>query len=772
MTIVRSYIEAPARTPGHAPVPAAGIAVSVRILAAPAPWFDNSTGKVLGTSTTWTGQDGWWQIDIQPHTAFEHPELVYTEIVEHSNDPTHAVTHYAQVPTPDPHDPTKPVLLRDILVPPPPWEHGGVLPPPPPWVPIDRLARLRDVDADSVRNAKPGDYLVLLPTGKWGASRGPLPLSISWTPDPDDLLTVHITLAGFGGAGATLGWGDGSPEELVNSHDPVSHTYTQPGAFMVTATDVAWPAFTGTVKVTVKDHEPRVYLYTDGDDPWRVLLWIDEESDDTKYSIDWGDRSPLEQANGQNRIPPRPRVPHPYTATGRYHVTVTDLATKRSTSREVEVGEIGLLITYDAPDRPRITAVWLATGVPWEVEDNLYPPQSGIVPASGRVTVVAGQDVAPGHYWTELREIIAGQARRRSRRLYTHPTQWDWRLGVEMSWRDPSDPLGTQTVTVNPTLARNRCTVEWGDGSPSEVVDANRPIAHRYTLPAPDTGWRLRITETLVEDPRTWTRVLGEPQHVGTPVMSARTSGAVDLAVEGVDQEYNDDWYQIAWEPGSDPDPVGAVGRWYPANHVYLTEGVHTIRVDAPGMAEPITRDVEVKFYPAPTVTVTEALDGGGAPADPTRMTVQVSVDNSASGGPCTVRLGDGTAPRACAETETFTHTYAAAGSYDVIVASDADHTAKGRTVATVPFGGVRTLFYEITGVDGGYQVTVTVTEHDPAKTVRVQWESGGAWETVPPSNQLSHTYPPVPDMPTVTVAYSDGSESWPEAIDVPWTSP
>lgn len=760
MTWVKSRLVDPTGSPIE------GACVKAALVNKPS-WLADATSQVVSRAMTHSGPDGLWRLNLIPYTAYESQlaNCAFYHITEGTKPPTLTVIRVPEAGE------DEELWMRDLVFDPDPCSRSGG------WTAINTLARLHDVDARSLALAKPGDFLVMLPNGKWGAARGPMPLSVTWYPDENDLFTINIVVAGFGGAGARLGFGDGSPEQIVYSYEPIPHTYDEPGTYILTATDVAWPAFTGSAKVGVKDHFPRAHPYLDADDDWRVLMWLDEAADDTIYAIDWGDGSPPIETRGQDlgRKPPRPRVPHQYTKVGHYEVVVTDLATRRQVKRPVEVGEIGLLITYDSPDRPRITAWWMATGVVWEVEDNLYPPQSGIVPASGRVTVVAGQDVAPGHYWTEMREIVGGTVRRRSRRLYIHPTQWDWRLGVEITWRDPSDPSGTQTVTVNPTTARTRCTVEWGDGSASTVVDPGEAVSHRYTLPAPEKGWRLRLTETMIEDPRTWSRVLGEPRHVGEPVMSARTNGAVDLDVRGIDQEYNDDWYTVSWGDGSDPDPVAAVGLWYPATHVYKQAGQYQILLDGPGMPLPVTRTVNVLHYPSPSVTVTEAVDLDGKVIDPNRRTANITVDNSASAGPVLVRAGDGTAPRECAEVETFQHVYGRPGdpaeTFYVIAESVADRTAKGRTSVTIPFGQPRTLLYEITGAIGEYTITVTVTAHTPDKTVMVRWEDGGAPQQVPPDMQISHTYPAIPEevLYNIEVFYQDYAESWTTGVNIPF---
>lgn len=755
MTWVKSRLVDPAGSPIE------GVCVKAALVMKPT-WLADASSQVVSRAMTHTGPDGVWRLNLVPFTAYESQlaGCAFYHVTEDTRPPTLTAIRVPEA------DETDELWMRDLVFDPDPCARRNG------FIPINTLARLHDVDAASLALAKPGDFLVLMPNGKWGAARGPMPLTVSWTPDPDDMMTVRIVVVGFGGAGARVGFGDGSPEETVHSYEPISHIYKEVGTYIVTATDVAWPAFAGSTKVGIKDHMPRAHVYQDGDDDWRALLWIDENADDTIYSIDWGDSTPLTHAGGQNhgRVPPRPRVPHQYKKLGIYDIVITDNATKRQTRRQFEANEFGVLITFDTPTRTRTEVLWLATGATWEFDPDGFPPSTGIVPASGRVTRVASFDLPPGEYPGAFREVVNGQVRRAGRRSGFVPTQWDWRMDVVLTWRANDDPLGMQTVTAIARGARTRCTVEWGDGTASEVVDPGQPVSHRYQLPAPTVGWRFRLTETQVEDPRTWTRVFGEPQYVGTPTQSARSRGAVDLAIAGLDNDYNDDWYAVAWEAGSPPDPVAAVGRLYPANHVYNTPGRKQIVVDGPGMATPITREIDVVFYPTPIITAVEERNNDGKVIDPTRMTVRISVDNTANGGSCTVRLGDGSTPRRCAETDSFAYQYPVPGTYYPIVASDADPTAKGRATVVVPYGTPRTLFYDLAGEPGGYEVTCTVTGRDPAKGVQVQWESSGPWTPVPPSNEVSNTYPSIEDVYDITVAYSDESEQWTTTVDIPWT--
>ena len=744
--------------------PIEGRCVKATLMTKPG-WLANATGKVVGRVTDNTDTAGLWRMNLLPASTIETSggTAAYVQINEGGEPPD---VYYIRVP--DTQDPNAELWARDLMINPDPGN--------PVFNPFHALSRLSDVDRESVMGAEPGHYLCLLPNGLWGATPGLLPLMLFWEPDKTDLLAIQYRVSGFGGQGARVGFGDGSAEVVVTTSEIHTHRYAGPGTYIMTAADIAYPAFNTKIPVGIKDHLPRLRVYLDADDDWKVLAWLDEPADDTVFAVSWGDGSPIEEHAGQRleRVPPRPRVPHTYTKLGVYEVLVTDLSTKRQTIQQVEIGEIGIMFTYDSPDRPRTDMRWMAVGARWEIERDGFLHASGTVPASGRVSHPALVDIGPGDFRVLIREVIATTVRRSAVRRYVHPTQWDWRMKVEMTWRSSSDPQGKQTVTVVAKEARTKCTLEWGDGSPSIIVDPGQLASHLYTLPAPSAGWRLRLTETQIADPRTFTRVLGEPRRVGTPVLTARTQGSVDLDVLGIDQDYNDDWYSISWDVGADAEVVGAVGRWFPATHVYPAAGHKIIQLDGPGMAAPIRREVDVTFYPSPVLSVVEARDNSGHTEDPTRRTARISVDNSQSGGKCTVILGDGSTPRVCEETETFTYQYGTDvnGVVYVIASSNADPTAKARVPVTVPFGAERTLYYTVTPVSTGdpnetYKAKVTITAKETGRAVGVQWDIDGQFQQVPPNDEIEHLYD-LPETYTIGVKYQDSTTVWPTDVTIP----
>lgn len=572
-------------------------------------------------------------------------------------------------------------------------------------------------------------------------------------------------------------WGDGT-SETVAVGAPLRHAYPEPGTYQLTVRKLDGTLVTRDT-VVIRGREPQVVLFASGDDPWQALLWVDEPDDGATYRVDWGDGSPVESVPGQRRVPPHPRAPHQYAAADTYDIAVTDMASRRTAVREFTAGHMGVLFTWDSPHRITMDSLWLRTDAQWEV-DGATGHHSGQVPAAGRVTRRAQSDIGSGTYDFRLRELVDGQARRELKRRYEVPTSWDWRMDVALSWTR-ADADGFQAVTVTPKGARTPCTVEWGDGSPHETVEPGGMVTHQYAVPPP-APFLLRVTETTtdaVSDPRTFTRAVAAPRAVATPVLNARHAGAIDWYIEGADDDMNSDWYTVDWGDGQ-RDEMGAVGRAFPAHHTYTAERAFRVRVDGPGMPQPVERQAVCRMYPAPTVSVVEKRESADdAPREALRLTVQVTVDNRGPGGPCTVDMGDGSAPVECAETDSFVYTYADPAPEEtdlelkrtvrwLVATSDDDPTAKARASVTIPFGQGRTLLYEVRRPAGGgdLDAQLTVTSALAGRDVQVQWGDGDV-DIVPPSGVVLHTFADEGQY-FGSVGYTDGSESYYQIITVP----
>lgn len=754
MTWIKSQLFAPDGTPIE------GCCVTATLVPPPG-WLNDATGRVTSRAVTHSDSNGLWRLNLVPITHFE--ESCAYRVVETCTD---AVWH---IHVPENIDEDEELWLRDLLVPNPTPQQSSCL------NTVQRLADLVDVDRQSLAAAVPGDRLVLLPSGKWGAEHSAA-LTLHWQPVNDNLAAVTATVLGFSTAGVRLDWGDGTTTDTTST-DPVGHTYTDPGVYTITATDLRYPALTASDTVTIKDRLHQVQVFIDGDDDWTALVWLNEPEDDTDYLIDWGDDT-VDRVRGQQRVPPRPRVAHQYSAAARWVITVTDTDTKRVVTCPINTGEIGVMFTYDPNLRPRSWCRWLKTGAEWVIDrPGLPDPLTGTVPASGIVTTDSDHDFTPGVYAFTLHENVDGIQRRRAYREFNIPTVWDWRLQVEMTWATSPDKT-SQTVTITPHGARTTCLIDWGDDSDPGEVEPTATVSHTYSLPTPAEGRLLRITETGVDDARVFQRLLAAPRLVGQPVLNARGRRTVDLHVAGVDSPANADWYQVRWGDGTDGDgadpvdQVGAVGRWYPASHTYARDGDYTITVDAPGMVEPEIRTVTVATYPSPKFLVSEARTVDGAVLDPERRTIRVLVDNTESGGPCTIDFGDGSVPRVCAETDDFTFRYPRDGSYVLVCHSNTDPTAKDRAEVTVPFGTPSSLRYELGRGADEWTVLVRITAFDPAKQVVVDWGHQGLETVVGPSGEASHQYPPFEAAYGITVRYSDSSEAHDETVDLPIEPP
>lgn len=605
----------------------------------------------------------------------------------------------------------------------------------------------------------------------WG---WPTILRVSWEPDPDVPTGITVTVTGAGPDGAVVDFGDNS-RVRVRDDTPVQHDYEQGGTWTVTACATAHRQCDAAT-VTVKTAALEAWLYTDADNDHWVLAWVDDPDPAGRYEVDWGDGhvDPIPPPTA-DRLVTRPRIRHPYAESGTYEVTVTDRDTLRSVTRSFVVGQIGMLFTYPtSADQPRVEARWLARHARWELDwGDGTPPVTGLVGADGEIAVTYDGQLPAGDYYVTLSEYPQEQQytlRRRALRVITIPTDWDWGLAVWMTWRAYDDPDGQQTVELTPRNAARTCQVTWGDGA-SSTVDPGATVTHTYELPVPAYGLQIRVTEPPADDAprRMWRRVLAEPRLVAAPVMSTRAAGAVDLVVAGLAADHNADWYYVDWGDGT-TDAMGAVGRWYPAGHVYDTEGTYRVTVDSPGMPAPVSRMVVVRMYPTPEMQVREYH--GDQRQD--RRAIEVTIDNREPehcGGTVRMRWGDRSGLTRLSEQSTHIHRFPHTGredSYTVIAACDADSTARTRERVTVPFGPPSTLEVVWSRGDSDYQALLTVTAKDPAKTVQVRWGDSSGVQIVPPSGVVAHTYPAA-DSYMARASYVDGSESTQRWIDIPW---
>jgi hypothetical protein len=263
--------------------PVVGQCVIATLMSHPA-WLQNHSGQVLGQVRTNTDSTGVWRMNLLPYTEFETSNYVYYEIVEGRGMPTWLIR------VPPEGMPPADRWMRDLLIEQPPVQSGA-------WTAIHTLGHLHnvdteankapegyvlgtyadgnwgmipnalpallDVDEESVRQAKPGDQLVMLPNGKWGVFNGPFVLDVEWVADESDINTIFITVHGGSGRGARVSWGDASSPRDAPPEEPVRHVYPGPGTYTITARDKAYPTAKGTAQIAIG--EPLSDVATDSD---------------------------------------------------------------------------------------------------------------------------------------------------------------------------------------------------------------------------------------------------------------------------------------------------------------------------------------------------------------------------------------------------------------------------------------------------------------------------------------------------------------------------
>lgn len=126
-------------------------------------WRADREGRIVGTTSTWTGPKGLWRICLLPWTAYDARLNTIVEVREGG-----VTTGYIQVPE---------VELGVEC-----WMGNLLVDPPPParWSPIARLGDLHDVDRESVAAAPDGAVLIKR-GGRWVAER----LTLRTLPDID-----------------------------------------------------------------------------------------------------------------------------------------------------------------------------------------------------------------------------------------------------------------------------------------------------------------------------------------------------------------------------------------------------------------------------------------------------------------------------------------------------------------------------------------------------------------------------------------------------------
>lgn len=591
----------------------------------------------------------------------------------------------------------------------------------------------------------------------------PVTASVLWEPDPEVMTAVAATVLVSGEVGGVrrhtvmIDWGDGTAPQQASSGQPVVHDYGESGDYIITAWPIEHPGGRGEAPVVVKAQAPTVHVYSDPDDDWRALLWVDEPGNGTVYRIDWGDGSAPEHI--QRDPPPYPRVPHDYGAAGTYTATVTDTGTKRSTTVAFDAGGMGVLFTFPTDDAiPHLVVTRMRVGATWTLDwGDGTAVQTGTVPANASLRTSHTTVMAPGTYTVTVEEIIDGLPRRTLVRELVIPSVFSLQMNVSMAWR-MTDPH-TISVTPTDTPPEVLCTVDWGDGSAPVEIAGGATASHTYTSISPE-GYLVSVEEQT-DGQRRFHRLIGEPSFIGTPHLSAWSRWSAEIVIRGIPGLSNADWYGIDWGDGNN-QLIAAVGADWNAWHQYTAPGTYTLHIDAPGMDSPVLRSIQIPTYPQPVVTAAEDE------TDATRMTTLITVDNTACGGEVELAFGDGTVAIAGASA-TVSHQYATAGAYTVIARCLADPTARGRVNVEVPYGQEQTLAATIGPVSSTELRTarLTVTAYTDGKPVTVAWGDGDAENFQPPTSP-THAYA-FDDNYSVVIKYVDDTESLTIPITIPF---
>jgi hypothetical protein len=244
---------------------------------------------------------------------------------------------------------------------------------------------------------------------------------------------------------------------------------------------------------------------------------------------------------------------------------------------------------------------------------------------------------------------------------------------------DAADPdRRTVSVTAN-NATRGSVNINWGDNTAlgSNVGDGTSTSKHKYS-----TGGTYTITVTDADDSqRTATKQVTVPFGPVTTITQAM-SDASKMSINLTADNGANGSVTIDWGDGT-ADGTNAGDGVAITLHKYANDGIYTVTVtDATNPAITTTRQATVPYDGGLALTATIAeSDPPGVP----RREVTLTWDNKDQ-GPVTINWDDGTAVENGAVSGTADHTYAADGTYDVVV-TDVNNVSRTITVpVTVPF--------------------------------------------------------------------------------------
>lgn len=239
-------------------------------------------------------------------------------------------------------------------------------------------------------------------------------------------------------------------------------------------------------------------------------------------------------------------------------------------------------------------------------------------------------------------------------------------------------------------------TINWGDGSPLETSPDCSTIEHCY-----ETAGTYTICVADQQTPAiSICRDIVVPMPSDNPTLSIAIDPTDDMCVVAtIDMPpQSDGRVEVDWGDGSAVSEVEVTpGTPVELTHCYATASIYTIRA---------TR-VENPAYYATAVVIVPVIEAPTASAAVDGMEVTLTVDNHGN-GLTTVDWGDGTTGSGPAvDGGIVTHTYAADGTYSIVVTATSNPLASTTLSVTVGTTDFLLASVDTTDVTG---MTATVT--------------------------------------------------------------
>ena len=489
----------------------------------------------------------------------------------------------------------------------------------------------------------------------------------------------------------TVNWGDGTPDQPVNSAGvpttTVTHTYAVPGTFTVTLKS----PFTRDVTQTLQVQTPVPVLQVQVN-RLQASLNLTRVVAGLTYTVSWGDNSPTDPLTGAAPT-------HTYASPGTYAVTVkAPDGTQGSAQTVVAVPPFTLSVNpSSAQAGDTFTAAMtdlvrtLTYTLDWQ--DGMLEAVTGVdtaprthtYAAAGPKTVtLSGPNVTGAPAAPPVTAAI----------MVTVPTPVMALTGSNV----------TATLRVTRLALGTTYTVEWEAGKPEPftATAASATLTHTYASPGmyavrvtPAGGAAVTQSITLIRSTAPAPGLIVQPTAAGvySPVVATLSGLLPDLT------------YTLNWDDGPPVTIIGGAPLRF--EHTYATPGNYTVTIGAP--VTPKTTQGVTVTVPVPTFTVTSA--SVVATADLRALVPQVTYS---------LNWGDGSAPEAVTGKDSAqpTHSYRQPGTYQMGL------SAPGLTALQVPL--VITVTPAVLDVTAA-QLTATarITGLEPKLAYSVDWGDG-----------------------------------------------